>query len=120
LLIACTIIFALAGNFYVAPVIFWCRRVIDTMRLPLHSARITLYTDAGQRATVFSLDWMVDPIGQISGGPIVGVIGERFSLRTALVVVGIMLNPDLLIPARALGLKDAAPAAEAVAQEWVV
>jgi DHA3 family tetracycline resistance protein-like MFS transporter len=114
LLIACTLIFALAGNFYIALVIYWFRRAIDTMRDPLKAAWITLSTDARQRATVFSFDGMIDPIGQISGGPIVGIIGARFSLRIALLAVGIIMSPGLLILARAFGLKPPrAPARDA-------
>jgi MFS transporter, DHA3 family, tetracycline resistance protein len=120
LLTACTISFGLVGNFYVALVIYWLARVIDTMRVPLKAAWITLYTDAHQRATVFSFDGMVDPVGQIAGGPIVGIIGERFSLRAALVAVGIIMSPGLLILAHALGLKHSAPPASARPQEEVV
>ncbi len=120
LLIACMISFGLLGNFYVALVIYWLARVIDTIRVPLQAAWITLYTDARQRATVFSFNGMVDPVGQIVGGPIVGLIGERFSLHAALVAVGIIMSPSLLILGRALSLKDSAPPASARLQEEVV
>jgi MFS transporter, DHA3 family, tetracycline resistance protein len=120
LLIACMISFGLLGNFYVALVIYWLARVIDTIRVPLQAAWITFYTDARQRATVFSFNGMVDPVGQIVGGPIVGLIGERFSLHAALVAVGIIMSPSLLILSRALSLKNSAPPASARLQEGVV
>ena len=106
LLIACTVLFALAGNFYLALGLYLLARAIRTMRVPLHAAWITLYTAPRQRATVFSLDGMVDPLGQIAGGPLVGLIGERLSLRAALVSVGLIMSPALPILFRALGLRQ--------------
>ncbi len=102
------VVFALVGNFYVALCTYWCVRIIRTMRVPLHSAWLTQYTDSRQRATVFSFDGMVDPIGQIAGGPFVGMIGEWFSLRIALVTVGLIMSPGLLILVRAFKLQKKA------------
>jgi DHA3 family tetracycline resistance protein-like MFS transporter len=36
-----------------------------------------------------------DAIGQISGGPLVGIIGNSLSIRAALVTSGLMLSPVL-------------------------
>jgi DHA3 family tetracycline resistance protein-like MFS transporter len=69
------------------------------------------------RATVFSVSSQVDAIGQISGGPLVGVIGNALSIRAALVTSGLMLSPVLPLYAIArhlLALQSGltAPAAE--------
>ncbi|MEO6893200.1 MAG: hypothetical protein ABI456_25495, partial [Ktedonobacteraceae bacterium] len=98
---------------------YWCVRIIRTMRVPLHSAWLTQYTDSRQRATVFSFDGMVDPIGQIAGGPFVGMIGEWFSLRVALVTVGLIMSPGLLILVRAFKLQKASSDAEQMQPEAV-
>lgn len=108
LLMVSTALFGLAGNFYVAMVAFWLASVVRAVRIPLHGVWLTQYTDPRERATIFSFDGMVDPIGQIAGGPLVGVIGGRFSLRAAMVAVSIILGPVLLFLVRALGLSKLA------------
>ena len=104
LLIGSVALFALAGNFTIALLAYWCARVIRSVRVPLHSAWMTQNTEARTRATVFSFDGMIDPIGQIAGGPIVGFIGERFSIRAALVTTALLMSPVVLFFLRALGL----------------
>lgn len=110
LLMVSTALFGLVGNFYVAMVAFWLESVVRAVRIPLHGVWLTQYTDPKERATIFSFDGMVDPIGQIAGGPLVGVIGGRFSLRAAIVTVSIILGPVLLFLGRALGLSKFMPA----------
>jgi DHA3 family tetracycline resistance protein-like MFS transporter len=110
LLIGSVALFALAGNFTIALLAYWCARVIRSIRVPLHSAWMTQNTEARTRATVFSFDGMVDPIGQIAGGPIVGFIGERFSVRAALLTTALLMSPVIFFFLRALGLiNKAAP-----------
>lgn len=104
LLIGSVALFALAGNFTVALLAYWCARVIRSVLVPLHSAWMTQNTEARTRATVFSFDGMVDPIGQIAGGPIVGLIGERFSIRAALLTTALLMSPVVFFFLRALGL----------------
>lgn len=104
LLIVSVAIFGLAGNFYVALTAFWCATVIRSVRNPLHNTWITQNTRAKQRATIFSFDGMVDPIGQIAGGPLVGAIGEWFSLRIAMLAVSLIMTPALLFLGKALEL----------------
>jgi DHA3 family tetracycline resistance protein-like MFS transporter len=104
LLIGSVALFALAGNFAVALLAYWCARVIRSVLVPLHSAWLTQSTEGLTRATVISFDGMVDPIGQIAGGPIVGLIGERFSIRAALVTTALLMSPVVIFFLRALGL----------------
>lgn len=107
-------LFALAGNFYVALLGFLCATVVRAVRSPFINTWITQNTDPAQRATVFSFAGMVDPIGQIAGGPIVGVIGARISLRAAMLAVSLIMSPALLFLGRALGLSK--PSGGAFAQ----
>ena len=109
LAIASVVAFGLVGNFYMAVVAYWCARVIGTLRNPLLGTWITQHTDAKQRATIFSFAGTVDPIGQIAGGPLVGAIGVRFSLRAAMIAVSLIMSPTLLFLGRALGLSKRTP-----------
>jgi MFS family permease len=84
-------------------------RIIGTVRDPLFGTWITQHTAAKQRATIFSFNGTVDPIGQIAGGPLVGAIGLRFSLRVAMVAVSLIMSPALFFLGRALGLSKFTP-----------
>lgn len=53
------------------------------------------------RATVLSLRGQADALGQIGGGPVIGLVATISSLRAALVGAG-LLSPALLLYGRAL------------------
>jgi MFS transporter, DHA3 family, tetracycline resistance protein len=97
-------LFGLAGNFTLALLGFLGATAVRSVRIPLVNTWMTQITDPNQRATVFSFDGMVDPIGQIAGGPIVGVVSARLSLRAAMVAVSLIMSPALFFLARAFGL----------------
>lgn len=43
----------------------------------------------------------VDAIGQIGGGPIVGMIASLVSVKVAIIVSGLLLTPALVLSAKA-------------------
>ena len=49
------------------------------------------------RVPVISMSGQVDAVGQIAGGPVVGWIGTRFSVRTALLASSLILTPVLAL-----------------------
>ncbi len=98
------VLFGLAGNFTLALLGFLVATVVRSVRIPLVNTWITRITLPDQRATVFSFDGMVDPIGQIAGGPIIGVVAARISLRAAMVAVSLIMSPALFFLGRASGL----------------
>ncbi len=57
--------------------------------------------DAGTRATVISISSQVDAIGQIAGGPGVGLIAKLVSVTAAIFTSGILLSPALYLIGRA-------------------
>lgn len=56
----------------------------------------SLIENPNTRATMFSVRGQVDSIGQIGGGPALGLIAKLFSIRTALIVSAVILSPILL------------------------
>jgi len=77
-------------------VLYWVIQVLRSISAPLQEAWLNQRIDDPQvRATMFSMSSQVDAIGQISGGPLVGVIGEVYSIRAALVASGLLLSPVL-------------------------
>ncbi len=88
--------FGLTGAFWVALILYWFVQVLRSIAGPLHDAWLNeRIDDSHVRATVFSVGSQADAIGQISGGPLVGVIGNTLSVRAALVASGLMLSPVL-------------------------
>ncbi len=95
------LVFALAGNFFLAVAAYLSFGVFRRVNEPIFTTWLTQNIDAKVRATVISMCGQVDAFGQIIGGPPVGVIGNIFSLRAALVSVSIILSPVLLLLAYA-------------------
>jgi hypothetical protein len=88
--IICVLTFALAGNFATALISYWaCEVLRDTIR-PIYSTWLTQNSDAKVRATIISMSGQLDAVGQIVGGPIVGVISTLASIRAALLATGVL------------------------------
>jgi DHA3 family tetracycline resistance protein-like MFS transporter len=78
--------------------------VIDVLRdvsAPLQTAWINQKLDSNIRATVHSMFGQVDAIGQIAGGPGVGLIARFFSVSAALTASGLLLTPAAFLIRRA-------------------
>lgn len=91
------LVFALAGNFFLAVAAFLSFGVFRRVNEPIYTTWLTQNIDARVRATVISMRGQVDAFGQIVGGPPVGYIGTLFSLRAAMVAVSILLSPVLIL-----------------------
>jgi DHA3 family tetracycline resistance protein-like MFS transporter len=101
--------FALAKTLLVAVSAIWlismARNVID----PLYTAWVNQRLDSRVRATVLSMSGQVDAIGQVAGGPVVGVIGSQLSVQAALIASALTLSPVLLLYPRAIRLNNGQP-----------
>jgi len=101
--------FALAKTMLVAVCAIWlismARNVID----PLYTAWVNQRLDSRVRATVLSMSGQVDAIGQVAGGPLVGVIGSQISVQAALIASALTLSPVLLLYPRAIRINEGQP-----------
>jgi MFS family permease len=101
--------FAVAGHLWLGLAAMWVGSVAATIAYPVESAWLNRNVESRSRATVISMVSQSNAIGQIIGGPPLGALAGRTSIRTALVVSGLILTP---IPALYLRLR---PAKEPVA-----
>ncbi len=95
-------------TFALAPVLIWvvlaylliyvARNVLG----PLYTAWVNQSLDSQVRATVLSMSSQVDAIGQIVGGPVVGLIGNYVSVQAAIVVSSLSLTPIFPLFGRAI------------------
>ncbi|MFS0779646.1 hypothetical protein ABC255_27140 [Neobacillus sp. 3P2-tot-E-2] len=65
---------------------------------PLESVWLNkIIPDSSTRATFFSVKGQVDAIGQIGGGPVIGVVASNFTIKIAVMVSAIILMPVLFL-----------------------
>ena len=101
-LIATVITFALAGAFWLALFAMLATNTIRSLVSPLFSSWLNQsITDSTVRATVISFVGQADALGQWTGGPAIGVIGNAFGIRAALVAGAALLAPAVGLYARA-------------------
>jgi DHA3 family tetracycline resistance protein-like MFS transporter len=82
-------------SFWVAVALYWYVGMMRGIHGPLSSTWFNQRIDDPQvRATMFSMRGQVDAVGQITSGPVVGVIGNA-SIRAALVASAAILSPVL-------------------------
>lgn len=62
---------------------------------PLTDAWVNQRLDPEVRATVLSMTGQMDAIGQITGGPLIGLIANLVSMQTAITISGLLLAPAL-------------------------
>jgi DHA3 family tetracycline resistance protein-like MFS transporter len=89
------LIFAWTQNFYVAVL---ATLAVDTLRgttFPVTSTWLNQFIDSKVRATVLSMISQVDAVGQMAGGPVVGLIGNLRSIRAALTTSALLLLPTV-------------------------
>ena len=101
--------FALANTLLVAVIAIWLISMSRNVIGPLYTAWVNQRLDSRVRATVLSMSSQVDAIGQVAGGPVVGVIGSRLSVQAALIASGLTLSPVLLLFPRAIRLNNGEP-----------
>jgi DHA3 family tetracycline resistance protein-like MFS transporter len=102
--------FALANRLWVAVIATWLISMARNVIGPLYTAWVNQRLDSRVRATVISMSSQVDAIGQVAGGPVVGLIGSRLSVQAALLASGLILSPVLLLYPRAIRLTNGQPA----------
>lgn len=93
--------FALAPLLALALVLYLVVDVLRDVRNPLTTAWINQKLDSRVRATVHSMIGQVDAVGQIAGGPSVGLVAKAFSVVAAIVSSGLILSPALFLIGRA-------------------
>lgn len=97
LLILVVIAFALTGNFYVAVATYFGVAVLRSIKAPLTAAWLNQNLESETRATIFSMQQQADGLGQMGGGPLLGLAGKYLSVPIALVISAVALIPALAL-----------------------
>lgn len=92
--------FALAQNFWFGVAMYWVIMVTRSVGEPIYLVWINRHAESKTRATVLSMYSLLNAFGQIAGGPPLGVVGQVFSMRAALVASGFIIAPAIPLLAR--------------------
>ena len=87
--------FALAGNFAIAAVLYCCAEALRRVRQPIFDAWANQNVTSNVRATVLSMCSQADAIGQVVGGPILGLIATLVAIKVSLLAASLILVPTL-------------------------
>lgn len=117
LLVAGLFVFALARTLPTAILAYWLISISRNVIGPLYTAWVNQRIESRVRATVLSMSSQVDAIGQILGGPVVGLVGSLISVRAALLSSALILSPALGLFARAIRLNEEPPLLDGTAAE---
>lgn len=85
------------GNMWLALAAMWFRDAAVAVAQPIQAAWLNRNVDSQSRATVLSMNAQANAIGQVAGGPPLGVLANRTSLSVALVGSAVILSPIVLI-----------------------
>ena len=97
------IVFGLAGGIAVAVTALLVTQLARSLVRPVYMTWLNQQiTDSSVRATVISIAGQADAVGEAGGGPLLGVVGNLFGIRAALVAGGLVLSPAVALYARAL------------------
>ncbi len=96
----CMVIFGLAGDFWLAAMVYCLSITLRITSDPIFRTWINQNIESSVRATILSMDSQVNSLGQMIGGSAIGVIGSAFSLPIALVTTGLARVPVAMLFAR--------------------
>ena len=89
--------FGVAGGFTLGLAAYWVAYSMRTANQPLYTAWMNQSLQPRIRATVFSMSSQFDALGQVVGGPLIGLIGTAVSIGAAMIASGATLIPALLL-----------------------
>jgi DHA3 family tetracycline resistance protein-like MFS transporter len=95
-----TVVFAVAGQFWLALATLWLRQATTVIAAPVRSAWMNRQLDSSARATVLSMESQLNAVGQVAGGPALGAVGSSVSVRAALLCSAAVFTPTVALYGR--------------------
>jgi MFS transporter, DHA3 family, tetracycline resistance protein len=112
-LVASSLVFALAGSLWLALLGSYTLFLARNLAGPIFFAWLNRsIEESSVRATVISITNQADAVGQWTGGPVLGAVGNVFGIRAALAAGAASLLPALALYRRAIRHQGAEPALE--------
>ena len=92
---ACLVLFAWSPLLGLALAVYLVISALRSLVGPLTNAWVNQHLDSEVRATVLSMTGQVDAIGQVAGGPLIGLVASLVSVPAAISLSGLLLTPAL-------------------------
>lgn len=93
--------FVLTDHFLLAVLALLTFDAFRSVTFPLNDAWLNKHIPSNVRATVLSMTSQLDALGQAAGGPLIGLVGNLFSVRAAILSAAGILSPTVLLYRRA-------------------
>ena len=97
LYISSMLIFALTRNFSLMLIAYLATNTFRIINKPIFSAWLNGHIDDNSRATVLSINGQMNSLGQILGGPIIGIIATNISVSIGIVCTSLLVAPVLVL-----------------------
>ncbi|SFF68743.1 MFS transporter, DHA3 family, tetracycline resistance protein [Planifilum fulgidum] len=98
LLVLAIVVFALAGEWWIALAAYWAAAVLRKTNEPIYSAWLNeQIRDSRRRATILSTQGQVNSLGEIFGGPLVGAVVWKGTVSAGLIASGVILAPVVVL-----------------------
>ena len=95
--VLCVLAVALGGSLWLVLAGFWLRGAVYALAAPVEATWLNSELPSEIRATVLSMNGQVNALGQIAGGPPLGLVASGTSVRAALVVSASVLAPAVAV-----------------------
>ncbi|MGY0373372.1 MFS transporter [Clostridium sp. JNZ J1-5] len=95
--ILCMLIFALTRNFNLMLVSYLSTNMFKTINEPIFSAWLNNHIHGNARATIISMNGQINALGQILGGPIIGIIATKISVSIGIACTALLATPVVVL-----------------------
>ena len=89
--------FAFTGNFFIAVLLYWLIASLRNVNYPLMSVMTNERLQSQGRATALSMFGQLDALGQVAGGPLVGIIALYTSVNGGIAASAVLIIPTLFL-----------------------
>lgn len=91
------LVFGITKNFNMMLAAYLALNMLKSINRPIMNALISSHIEGNVRATVLSTNGQINSLGEILGGPIIGLVANRFSIGIGIAATVIFLLPVIFI-----------------------
>lgn len=91
------VVFALTRNFSIMLIAYMSTNMFRSVNEPILNAWINRHIDDNARATILSTNGLINSLGQIIGGPFIGVLATNISVSFGIACTAILLTPVIVL-----------------------
>ncbi|ADK16742.1 tetracycline efflux MFS transporter TetA(P) [Clostridium autoethanogenum] len=91
------LVFALTKNFKLMLIAYLSTNMFKTINEPILNAWLNSHIDDNARATILSMNGQINALGQIIGGPIIGIIATKISISIGIACTSLLMTPVLIL-----------------------